>query len=102
MTLLGLLDPAGVAQWQSSSLPSWWCGFDSRRPLLLLSMNPNTGSGGTCYGDSGGPHFIDSIDPNLQVSLTVTGDAVCKATDLTFRLDTPEAREFLSEFVTLP
>ena len=38
----------------------------------------------------------------VQVSLTVTGDAVCKATDVTFRLDTPEAREFLSEFITLP
>jgi Trypsin len=73
-----------------------------REQWFLLSMNPNTGSGGTCYGDSGGPHFIDSVDPNLQVSLTVTGDAVCKATDLTYRLDTPEAREFLSEFVTLP
>src|SRR5919109_1855934 len=24
---------AGVAQWQSPSLPSWSCGFDSRRPL---------------------------------------------------------------------
>jgi hypothetical protein len=24
---------AGVAQWQSSSLPSWSCGFDSRHPL---------------------------------------------------------------------
>src|SRR3954453_17632204 len=24
---------AGVAQWQSSSLPSWLCGFDSRHPL---------------------------------------------------------------------
>jgi Trypsin len=73
-----------------------------QKQWFLLSMNPNTGSGGTCYGDSGGPHFINSVDPNLQVSLTVTGDAVCKATDLTFRLDTPEAREFLSEFVTLP
>jgi hypothetical protein len=73
-----------------------------QKQWFLLSMNPNTGSGGTCYGDSGGPHFIDSVDPNLQVSLTVTGDAVCKATDLTFRLDTPEAREFLSGFVTLP
>lgn len=73
-----------------------------QRQWLLLDMNPHTGSGGTCYGDSGGPHFIKSIDPNLQVSLTVTGDAVCKATDLTYRLDTPEAREFLSEFVDLP
>jgi hypothetical protein len=73
-----------------------------QKQWLLLSMNPNTGSGGTCYGDSGGPHFIDSIDPNLQVSITITGDAVCKATDLTYRLDTPEAREFLSRFVDLP
>jgi hypothetical protein len=69
---------------------------------LLLSMNPHTGSGGTCYGDSGGPHFLDSVDPNLQVSITITGDAVCKATDLTYRLDTPEAREFLAQFVDLP
>lgn len=73
-----------------------------RNHWLLLSMNPNTGSGGTCYGDSGGPHFIDSMNPNLQVSLTVTGDAVCKATDLTYRLDTPAAREFLADFITLP
>jgi hypothetical protein len=28
-----LCSPAGVAQWQSSSLPSWLCGFDSRHPL---------------------------------------------------------------------
>ncbi len=25
---------------------------------LTLNMNPSTGSGGTCYGDSGGPHFL--------------------------------------------
>jgi hypothetical protein len=28
---------AGVAQWQSPSLPSWPCGFDSRRPLRYVS-----------------------------------------------------------------
>src|SRR3954466_15751505 len=28
---------AGVAQWQSPSLPSWWCGFDSRRPLQSMT-----------------------------------------------------------------
>jgi hypothetical protein len=27
---------AGVAQWQSPSLPSWSCGFDSRRPLQRI------------------------------------------------------------------
>ena len=25
---------------------------------LELSMNPSTGNGGTCFGDSGGPHFL--------------------------------------------
>lgn len=69
---------------------------------LQLSMNPATGSGGTCYGDSGGPHFLGGPGSNLQVSLTVTGDAVCKATDTTYRLDTASARDFLSDYVTLP
>jgi len=67
---------------------------------LKLSMNPSTGDGGTCYGDSGGPHFLG--DTNKVVSVTVTGDAYCRATDVTYRLDTQVARDFLDEFVTLP
>ena len=65
---------------------------------LNLSMNPSTGDGGTCYGDSGGPHFLGS----RLVSLTVTGDRWCRATDKTYRVDTPVARDFLDEYVTLP
>ena len=67
---------------------------------LKLSMNPSTGSGGTCYGDSGGPHFLGSS--NLIVSVTVTGDTACRATDVTYRLDTASARRFLGQFVPLP
>jgi secreted trypsin-like serine protease len=73
-----------------------------QKSWLVLSMNPATGSGGTCYGDSGGPHFLGGVDSNLLVSITVTGDAMCRATDKTYRLDTPAARDFLDEFVTLP
>jgi secreted trypsin-like serine protease len=75
-----------------SILPAW----------LNLSENPSTGSGGTCFGDSGGPHFLGGVESNLEVSLTVTGDAVCRATDKTYRLDTPAARQFLGQYVTLP
>lgn len=67
---------------------------------LNLSMNPSVGSGGTCYGDSGGPHFVG--DSNLIASITVTGDRWCRATDVTYRMDTPSARNFLKDFVTLP
>ena len=69
---------------------------------LNLSMNEATQSGGTCYGDSGGPHFLGGPSSNLIVSITVTGDAVCKATDKTYRLDTSSARSYLDDFVTLP
>jgi secreted trypsin-like serine protease len=67
---------------------------------LKISMNPATGDSGTCYGDSGGPHFMD--DTNMVLSLTVTGDAPCRATDVTYRLDTESARSYLSDFVELP
>jgi secreted trypsin-like serine protease len=73
-----------------------------QKAWLTLSMNPATGSGGTCYGDSGGPHFLGGATSNLVVSITVTGDAVCKSTDKTYRLDTSAARGFLGDFVDLP
>lgn len=73
-----------------------------RKSWLQLSMQPSTGDGGTCYGDSGGPHFLGDETSNLVVSITVTGDAMCRATDTTYRLDTSSAREFLADHVTLP
>jgi secreted trypsin-like serine protease len=71
---------------------------------LTLSMNLATGNGGTCYGDSGGPHFIhlNGAETNIVASVTVTGDAPCKATDKTYRMDTESARSFLGDFVDLP
>jgi hypothetical protein len=36
------------------------------------------------------------------VSITVTGDAQCRASEKTYRIDTASAREFLGEFVDLP
>lgn len=67
---------------------------------LKISMNPSTGDGGTCYGDSGGPHFLG--ETNMVVSVTVTGDVPCRATDVTYRLDIASARAYLAQFVKLP
>ena len=67
---------------------------------LRISMNPATGNGGTCYGDSGGPNFLGTTD--IVAATTITGDSVCRSTNVTYRLDTMSARAFLSQFVTLP
>ena len=69
---------------------------------LTLSMQPSTGDGGTCYGDSGGPHFLGGVESNVIASITVTGDTMCRATDTTYRVDTVSARDFLADHVELP
>lgn len=70
--------------------------------FLRLSQNPATGDGGTCFGDSGGPQFLNVNGTRFIVSITITGDAVCRATNVVYRLDIPSARSFLAQFVTLP
>jgi secreted trypsin-like serine protease len=67
---------------------------------LRISMNPATGNGGTCYGDSGGPNFLGTTQ--IVAAITITGDAVCRSTNVVYRLDTESARTFLAQYVTLP
>jgi secreted trypsin-like serine protease len=84
----------GIRQFATQSFlslqPAW----------LTLSQNPSTGSGGTCFGDSGGPHFLDVDGIPTEVSMTNLGDNSCRATDKTYRLDTDSARQFWSRFVS--
>lgn len=72
--------------------------LDLEPAWLNLSMNEATGDGGTCYGDSGGPHFLGDV----VVSITVTGDVFCKATDKTYRIDTQTSLDFLASFGVTP
>jgi secreted trypsin-like serine protease len=74
----------------NSTNPTW----------LRISMNPATGNGGTCYGDSGGPNFLGTT--NVVAATTITGDAVCRSTNVDYRLDTEVARAFLGRYVPLP
>jgi secreted trypsin-like serine protease len=77
--------------------------FDALNAVWLrLSQNNATGDGGTCFGDSGGPEFLGGVSSNLQASITITGDAMCLATNVDYRLDTPQARAFLGQYVALP
>lgn len=68
----------------------------TNRDFAFFSMNLATGNGGTCYGDSGGPHFAANGD---IVSITTTGDIPCKASDKSFRVDTWTAQDFLRTYL---
>jgi hypothetical protein len=69
--------------------------FTSLRPTeLKLSQKP----GGVCFGDSGGPRLLDST----VVAITSTGNPNCTGQTVGYRLDTPSARAFLSQYVALP
>lgn len=69
--------------------------------LGLLMNESATGEGGDCYGDSGGPKFIDGDNSTIYATVT-TGDANCRATSWDWRLDIPESRAFLGKYVPLP
>lgn len=71
--------------------PSW----------LKLSGNPSTGNGGTCFGDSGGPHFLGTggnTYPGTVVSVTSWGDRWCRSTDWTARVDSQTALDFITTY----
>ena len=74
------------------------------RSWLRISMNPALGDGGTCYGDSGGPNFLGAgaTETNIVAGTTITGDSMCRATNVDYRMDTLSARAFLGQYVTLP
>ncbi|WP_329389552.1 trypsin-like serine protease [Streptomyces sp. NBC_01351] len=69
---------------------------------VRLGMTAPQGNGGACYGDSGGPNFATLGGKRTLVATTITGDGPCYATNVSYRLDTPGARAFLSPFAKLP
>jgi len=67
---------------------------------VKLTNNQGIG-GGTCSGDSGGPILHGGTD--VVVAINSFGVApYCKGTDYAYRTDTPKARAFLSQFITVP
>ena len=63
---------------------------------IRLSQNPSTGNGGTCFGDSGGPNFLTINGQQILAAITITGDSVCRSTNVDYRTDTASAQAFLA------
>ncbi len=63
---------------------------------MLLSNNPN--SGGTCFGDSGGPNFLG--DTNIVAGITSYGmNSNCAGTGGVFRTDRADVLAFVNSFL---
>ncbi len=63
---------------------------------LLLSNNANTG--GTCFGDSGGPNFLGTS--NVVAGVTSFGiNPTCAGTGGVFRVDRPDVLAFVNGFL---
>jgi secreted trypsin-like serine protease len=66
---------------------------------MLLSNNAATG--GTCFGDSGGPNFIgNSLVIGGVTSFGINGN--CAGTGGVFRMDTTNAQEWLETVPGFP
>lgn len=69
------------------------------KPWLLMSQNHNLGNAGTCFGDSGGPAFIDYGGKLVLVGITSWGDTNCVATGFDYRVDIAETLDFIGPFM---
>ena len=76
---------------------------------IMASNNPGQweGSeeyttGGTCFGDSGGPVFLGGPESDLIVGITSFGNNACAGADYSYRVDIEDSRTFLSTYIELP
>jgi secreted trypsin-like serine protease len=66
--------------------------------FLHLTSNPGGGKGGTCFGDSGGPVFLDDTNVIVGVNAFVT-NYNCAGQNYATRVDTAEALAFINQFL---
>ncbi len=66
--------------------------------FLRLAMNPGGGSGGTCFGDSGGPDLLGGTDTVLGVNSYVT-NSNCSGNGYSQRVDLPEVLDWINSFL---
>ncbi len=65
---------------------------------MRIALNPGGDSGGTCFGDSGGPDLLAGTDTVLAVNSYVT-NANCSGGGYSARVDIPEVLEWIEGFL---
>jgi len=65
---------------------------------MRLALNPGGGTGGTCFGDSGGPDLLGGTNVVLAVNSYVT-NVNCSGVGYSARVDIPEVLEWIQGFI---
>ena len=65
---------------------------------LRLALNPGGGSGGTCFGDSGGPDLLGGTSTVLGVNSYVT-NVNCSGVGYSARVDVPQTLDWIHTFM---
>ena len=65
--------------------------------FLRNALNASQGSGGTCFGDSGGPDLLGGTDTVLGVNSSVTNNN-CSGVAYAQRIDIPEVLDWIDSF----
>ena len=96
-------DPAGPTQFEFDGVrragTSIITGLGKAHVFYKQNRGIGTGSG-VCFGDSGSPQFDHGT--LLVLSVTSGGNGQCNANNTNYRVDTPQARAFLGQFLALP
>jgi len=71
--------------------------FTHSDKFMRIALNPGGGSGGTCFGDSGGPDLKRGTRVILAVNSYVT-NSNCAGVGYSSRVDLPEVLEWVNSF----
>jgi len=72
--------------------------FKHSAEFLKLTMNPGGGSGGVCFGDSGGPNLLAGTDTVLAVN-SYGPNSNCSGVGYSQRIDVPDVLTWVKSFV---
>lgn len=71
--------------------------FTHSDEFMKLALNASNGSGGTCFGDSGGPDLLGGTDTVLSVNSYVS-NVNCSGVGYAQRVDVPEVLAWINSF----
>jgi hypothetical protein len=72
--------------------------FAQSSEILRLALNPGGGSGGLCFGDSGGPDLLGGTDTILGINSFVT-NINCSGTGYSSRVDVASTLRWINGFL---